>query len=100
MWEDRVMDGITLDYKLAALLKAQAELDGLVALKAAGNIKPYISKLEAGKIYGRTQVQKWLDDQVVTPRQDEPGKRMRLDRVELASVAASQSLIQYIATNT
>lgn len=94
------MNGIPLDHRLAALLKTQAELGGLVALKAAGNIKPYISKLEAGKIYGRTQVQKWLDEHVVTPRQDGCGKRMRLDRVELASVAASQSLIQYIALNS
>jgi len=94
------MDGLPLDYRLAALLKAQAELGGLVALKAAGNIKPYLSKLEAGKIYGRTQVQSWLDAQVITPRQDEPGKRLRLDRVELASVAASQSLIQYISLKT
>lgn len=93
------MDGIPLDYRLAALMKAQAELGAIAVLKLTGNIKPYISKLEAGKIYGRTQVQKWLDDHVVTPRQDEPGKRMRLDRVELASVAASQSLIQYIALN-
>lgn len=94
------MEGLPLDYRLAAMLKAQAELGALVALKAAGNIKPYISKHEAGKIYGRTQVQKWLDDQVVTPRQDEPGKRMRLDIIELASVAASQSLVQYISINS
>lgn len=93
------MNGLTLDFRLAQLLKGAAELGGIVALTEVGQLKPYLSKAEAYRKYGRTAVDNWITQGVVKEHQDFPNSKVRLCRKELASVAASQNLVQYIATN-
>lgn len=91
-------EGLTLDFRLAQMLQGAAELGGIVALTEVGQLRPYLSKAEAYRKYGRGSVEKWIAEGVITEKQDTPNSKVRLCRKQLASVAASQNLVQYIAT--
>lgn len=100
MLEEKIMlkEGLTLDYKLAQMLQGAAELGGIVALTEVGKLRPYLSKAEAYRKYGRGKVDSWIKKGVIEEHQDYPGAKVTLCRKQLASVAASQNLVQYIAT--
>ncbi len=90
-------EGLTLDYKLAQMLQGAAELGGIVALTEVGKLKPYLSKAEAYKKYGRGDVDRWIKSGALDLNQDTTFSKVRLCRKQLASIAASQNLVQYIA---
>lgn len=91
-------EGLTLDFRLAQMLQGAAELGGIVALTEVGQLRPYLSKAEAYRKYGRGVVDNWIAEGVITEKQDTPNSKVRLCRKQLASVAASQNLVQYIAS--
>lgn len=88
---------LQLSYQLAQMLQNAADLGAQRALTLVGELKPYIKKEEAYKMYGKTAVDRWISEGVVKLRQDEPGKHYRIDRVQIASVAMSQNLVQYLS---
>lgn len=90
------MNGLTLDFRLAQMLQGAAELGGIVALTEVGQLKPYLSKSEAYRKYGRGVVDGWISEGVVDEHQDGPNTKVRLCRKQLASVAASQNLVQFL----
>ncbi len=92
------MEGLQLDYKLAQMLQGAAELGGIVALTEVGKLKPYLSKAEAYRKYGRGKVDNWIKMGAVEEHQDFPGAKVNLCRKQLASVASSQNLVQFIAS--
>ncbi|WON94800.1 hypothetical protein [Sphingobacterium sp. UGAL515B_05] len=91
-------EGLTLDFRLAQMLQGAAELGGIVALTEVGQLRPYLSKAEAYRKYGRGVVDNWIAEGIITEKQDTPNCKVRLCRKQLASVAASQNLVQYIAS--
>ncbi|MGJ1236351.1 MULTISPECIES: hypothetical protein [Sphingobacterium] len=86
-----------LDYKLAAMLKDAAKLGAQEALVQANIVPGYIAKSKAYKLYGRTNVDRWMREGIVHFHQDIPNAKCLLLVTDLAAVAASQSLVQYIA---
>lgn len=86
-----------LDYKLAAMLKDAAKLGAQEALVQANIVPSFISKSRAYKLYGRTTVDRWLQNGQVHFHQDAPNSKCLVSVADLAAVAASQSLVQYIA---
>lgn len=91
------MNDIPLDFKLAAMLEKAAELGALKVLKEAGLIKQYMSRNEAAKVYGRTQVDRWIKYGKITPMNVLPGRMLRLDRVRLAALSASEELVRFVS---
>ncbi|HAL51868.1 MULTISPECIES: hypothetical protein [Sphingobacterium] len=85
-----------LDYKLAAMLKEAAKLGAQEALVQANIIPAFIAKTKAYKLYGRTTVDRWMQTGQVHFHQDAPNSKCLVSVADLAAVAASQSLVQYI----
>jgi hypothetical protein len=83
------------DYELRNMLTSAAELGATKALSETGAIKPYINKSEAYRTYGRTKVDNWIKDGLITPR-GEIGKSWQIDRVEIQALAASKTVAEYI----
>lgn len=92
-----VEDGSTI----AGLLRSIAKLTATEVLMNVGGLKPYISKAEAYRKYGRGVVDKWIAEGLLTLRQDVVGSssKMRIDRSEIEALAAAEDLIQFKKTN-
>jgi len=97
--EEQKMNDLALDFRLAQMLQGAAELGGIVALTEVGQLKPYLWKAEAYRKYGRGVVDGWIKGGVIDEHQDSPNSKVRLCRKQLASVAASQNLVQFINSN-
>jgi len=72
------------------LMASAAELAVTKALGKVGVIKPYLTRQEANRIYGRSNVDRWITSQVITKRQKGMNKQWRLDRAELETIAATE----------
>lgn len=82
---------------LRILLSEAAELGAIKALAKAGVIRPFINKSEAFKLYGRTNIEKWLKAGLITPRKDGAKScQWRLERSELETVAKANNWSAYI----
>lgn len=78
------------------MLQDAAEMGANAALSQAGLIKPYLSKQEAYKIYGRGLVDRWIKEKLVTPRKDGGASaKWRIDRIEIEAVAKASNRPSY-----
>ena len=79
------------------ILAAAAELGATRALIAAGQLKPYLKKSEAFRIYGRKNVESWIVKGFITARKDGDGSAAwRIDRMEITVLAAAIELAPYL----
>ncbi len=84
--------------QLAELLTEAAEMGAKKALSEAGIIKPYLKKSEAFKLYGRSTVERWIKEQLITARKDgNDSAAWRLDRIELEAVAKASNRHTYLS---
>ena len=58
-------------------------LDCLVETK---QVKEDMSLREAGRLYGPAVVQRWITERLITVRQDGPGCKKRINRIEIEEV--------------
>lgn len=74
---------------LEKMLADAAERGATIALRKAGNIKPYMNKTEAYRLYGRTNVENWIRKGLITPKKDglNPSAQVRIDRIEIETIA-------------
>ena len=87
-----------LPHELKNLLTDAAELGGTRALIGIGKLSPTISKAEAYRLYGRSQVNRWIDEHLIIPQKDgENTCRVRLDRMRLETIAKSSNRLSYFA---
>jgi len=62
-----------------------------------GIIKPYLSKQEAYKTYGRGLVDRWIKEELITARKDGTSSaKWRIDRLEIESVAKASNRPSYL----
>lgn len=79
-------------FQLKGLLQDATELGATKALTATGALKPYMSKSEAYKMYGRRQVDRWLREGLIKKIKDGTDtSNIRLDRVELETCAKTSN---------
>ena len=79
------------------LLQAGAELGAIIALIKAGKIKPYVTKAEAFRLYGRKNIERWLDEGLLTPRKDgNLSAGWRIDRLEVEIIVKARFLLQHL----
>lgn len=85
------MSDITLPkFVLASMLADAAELGAQIALGKSGLLKPYISKRESYRMYGRGTVDRWMEEGLVVPIKDGmDSSKLRIDRKQIESVAKS-----------
>jgi hypothetical protein len=82
---------------LRVMLAESAELGATKALIGAGVIKPFLKKAEAYRLYGRTNVDRWLKAQLITPRKDgDSSSSIRIDRQEIEIVAKANNWSAYV----
>lgn len=67
------------------------------AVAESGAISPVISKADAYRIYGRSNVDRWLTEHLISPL-NTPGKGSKrfLDRIKLDGVAAASNRHTYL----
>ena len=78
-------------------LQTGAELGAMIALIKIGTLKPYITKAEAFRRYGRKNIERWLDDGLLTPRKDgDNSAGWRIDRLEAELIVKARFLLQHL----
>jgi len=83
-------------FLLELITKEAAELGAITTLVKTGQIKPFLNKTEAFKLFGRNNVEYWLERGLITKRKDgDHSAAWRLDRIELEVVARSVSLLKH-----
>jgi hypothetical protein len=74
-------------FKLNLVIERSAELGAKQVLYSTGALKPYISKAEAFRLFGRANLERWIADGLITPRKDgDLSSRWRIDRLEAESI--------------
>nr|WP_199156651.1 hypothetical protein [Pedobacter sp. ASV2] len=84
-------------HQLKVLLKNAAELGAKVALSKTGQLKPFLNKSEAFRLYGRKNVEHWLSLGLVTPRKDGThSAAWRIERIEIEAIQKSLDAMRHI----
>lgn len=79
------------------LIQCASELGALRALISTGKLKPYITKAQAFRLHGRKNVERWLDEGLLTPRKDgDHSAAWRIDRFELELIVKARFLLQHL----
>jgi len=72
------------NFQLEQILTLGSELGAVTALIQSRQIKPYLKKSEAYQLYGRKNIERWIDGLLITPRKDgEASAAWRLSRLEI-----------------
>jgi hypothetical protein len=80
---------------LAQIITRAAEMGANLALSKTGRIKPYLNKNEAFRLYGRKNVERWIEDGLLTPRKDgDHSASWRIDRLELEVIVKAREMLQ------
>jgi len=85
------------DHTLTLLLQKTAELAAKHALSRTGKLKPYLTKAQAFREFGRANIEHWLVEGLITPRKDgDHSASWRIDRVEVESIHMAIELSRYL----
>lgn len=81
-----------------ALIDA-AEVGAAKALTEAGILKPFLKLSEAKKLYGAAIVNRWIQEDLIRPIKDgDRNASVRLDRIELLTIAKTCNRATYLTT--
>lgn len=87
-----------MKYKeLALLLKNAAEQGTANAIKEERPVPNRLTKAGAYRLYGRSNVDRWLHEGLISLQQPTDTSQFFLDRSELEAVAASSNRITYLS---
>lgn len=85
--------------QLSTLLEQAATLGAIKALASSGATKPFLKKSEAYRLYGRSTVERWFKEGLLTPIKDgSDSASWRIDRVQIESVAMTANRMTYLTT--
>ncbi|PYF74575.1 hypothetical protein [Pedobacter nutrimenti] len=91
------MNILLTDHQLGILLRDAAEVGAKLVLSRTGKIKPYLNKSEAFRRYGRKNIERWIDQGLITPRKDgNQSAAWRIDRIEVEAIRKSLDAMLYI----
>jgi hypothetical protein len=83
--------------QLQIIIEQSAEIGAMVALVSTGKLKPYLKKAEAFRLYGRKNIEHWIDQGLITPRKDgDQSACWRVDRLEAEALAKARLILQYL----
>jgi hypothetical protein len=79
------------------LLQQGAELGVTLALIRAGKLKPYLKRSDAFRLYGRKNIERWMDVGLITLRKDgNHSSAWRISRLELELIVKARFIIQHL----
>ncbi|MFS2185618.1 hypothetical protein ACCC92_03030 [Mucilaginibacter sp. Mucisp84] len=82
---------------LAHVMTCAAEMGAIAGLISAGKLKPYLSKSQAFRRYGRARVERWLAKDLIAPRKDgNHSAQWRIDRLEIACLEKAEYLLRIL----
>jgi len=91
------MDITISAHQLAILLEQAAEMGVKLALTRSGHLKPYLKKSEAYRLFGRKNVEHWIESGLVKPRKDgDHSATWRLERLELEAVSKAYGALIFL----
>lgn len=83
------------NHTLNLLLQKAAELGAKQTLCRTGKLKPYLSKSQAFREYGRANIEFWIEQGLITPRKDgDHSATWRIERIEAESIKYAIELSQ------
>jgi len=82
--------------ELATLLKNAAEQGTANAIKEERPVPDQLTKADAYRLYGRSNVDRWLREGLISKQPTADTSQIFLDRSELEAVAASNNRITYL----
>ncbi|MET3981727.1 hypothetical protein ABIB62_004344 [Mucilaginibacter sp. UYP25] len=84
------MNILLTSHQLGLLLRDAAEMGANLALSKTGRIKPYLNKSEAFRLYGRKNIERWIEQGLITSRKDgDRSATWRIDRTEAEAIRKS-----------
>lgn len=75
------------------LFRTAVENGAGMALAKTGALRPFLTKAEAYRLYGRSDVDRWIAEGLL-----HPNTRKLIDREKLAQVAAASNRVTYLPT--
>jgi hypothetical protein len=86
-------------FELKNMLADAAELGSKRALVEIGKLSPMITKAQAYKLHGRSQVDRWIKEGLLRQYKDgENTSKVRIDRMQLETIAKSSNRASYFST--
>lgn len=84
---------------LRALLIEAGEIAENKALAGAGLLRPYLSKQEAYKMHGQSNIDRWIKEGLLKPVRDGSGSaKWRIERIELDAVSKASNRATFLNT--
>lgn len=91
------MEEVISRHQLRQVCQVAAELGAIAALVKTGKLKPYLSKAEAFRAYGRANIEHWINEGHITPRKDgDHSAHWRVDRLEVEAIVKSMAILRYL----
>ena len=85
---------------LRALLIEAGEVSSSKTLSKAGLLKPTMSKQEAYRMYGKSDVERWIKEGLIHPERDGSGSaKWRIDRSEIEAVRKASNRHTFLNTD-
>ncbi|SDF26952.1 hypothetical protein SAMN05216464_11573 [Mucilaginibacter pineti] len=82
-------------HQLKLMLQQAAALGAKAALIQTGKIKPYLTKAEAFRLYGRNNIEHWINEGLITARKDgDLSASWRLDCMQVEAIIRSKEILQ------
>jgi hypothetical protein len=79
--------------ELSLLFSTAAELGATIAMIKTGQLKPYLTKSQAFRRYGRKHIEKWVSKGLLTVRKDgDHSAAWRLDLLEIEFLIAGHRI--------
>ena len=76
-----------------------AEMGAKKVLQEIGYIRPYLKLKEAQRLYGSSDVNRWIKEGLITPKKDGPrNSSVRIDRIQIEAVAKASNRASYLTT--
>lgn len=74
-------------------MQKAAELGAKHTLCRTGKLKPYLTKAQAFREYGRANIEHWIEQGLITPRKDgNHSANWRVDRIEADAIRSAIEL--------
>jgi hypothetical protein len=91
------MDDQISTRQLQLFFQSAAELGAVAALMSTGKIKPYLKKAEAFRLYGRKNIEHWIDQGLITLRKDgDHSACWRIDRLEAEALVKAYHILKFL----
>jgi hypothetical protein len=84
-------------YLFIRICNCGAKLGATAALVKTGQLRPYLKKSEAFRLFGRKNVEHWIEQGLITPRKDGVhSAAWRIDRLEIETVTKAIELLRFL----